>query len=491
MIRKLLIASQANFTYKRGVYLRVGLFSFMKKKEEPTLPKLDSDSASAGLPPLGDSLPPLSSDASGTAPPSADGSLPPIGDLSTSPDAQLPELGTPPPAQEVVGSANSSDINFQLPDFSDDDIASAKELVESVEEGAKGAPAIPPPEEVAAEPAAEKPVVEETAPALELAQESTDKPVEDTVPALELAQEPAVEEPAAEPEDVTAQEVDEEQPDDDVAPTPSLEEREPSSLADELVQEPAQETVPEELLAQEPVVEQPVAQSPPVVEEPVIADEPVSEPPAGFPAPVVEQPPATGFPAPVEEMAPQQPAPVEEPVQESIAQPAFAQFPEPVAESPAPVVEQPPQQPLVAQQPPQQPVVVEEQPPAPVEPPVVTSPPPAEQPAPEPVVEEKPAPVEEPASPPVVEEKAPTREEEKTRFVQEGGIFIEKPRYIEVLLDVAAVERKVKEAAKHVQTVANDEVAVTDKIKLWHNLLSEIDEKLMLVDQRLFEKGEM
>lgn len=180
------------------------------------------------------------------------------------------------------------------------------------------------------------------------------------------------------------------------------------------------------------------------------------------PEPVEEE--SAPMPGPLEREEVVQP-PVQEPVQSLVEDsPVPFEMPQPAA----PVEEDPQgKAPVVDEQPVEQPPT--EAPPAPVE----------ESPlAQEPVQELSQEPSE------------PTPAQPEWHREVEGELFIEKREYMRLLLGVTAIESRVKQSAANVEKVISDEVVITDKLKAWHDLLSGLQEKLMAIDDRLFEKGE-
>ena len=199
----------------------------------------------------------------------------------------------------------------------------------------------------------------------------------------------------------------------------------------------------------------------PVDESPKVA--PVQESLAD-PQPAAEQddlPPAPGpqerEPAPLQESSVQEPVPVQDPVVDPVSspEPSLVQSPQAPAISEEPSVEPQLQQAGLSQQ--DFAAAVDGQ----------------------------------PSSEESSVEPLEMKQENVHLHIHDGGIFVEKGVYGGALLSVAAIEKQVKSAASHVQRVVDDEVAVTDKLKKWHDVLGEIEEKLMFIDEKLFEKGEM
>ena len=104
---------------------------------------------------------------------------------------------------------------------------------------------------------------------------------------------------------------------------------------------------------------------------------------------------------------------------------------------------------------------------------------------------EKEAAPEKPAAPGEVPVNAPAPVEERIIFKHAVGtdVFVEKLVYEQVLMDVAGVEKDLQLAGNHLDKVFRNEVAVTKKVDDWNKALNLIQEKLMAIDVRLFDKG--
>lgn len=69
-------------------------------------------------------------------------------------------------------------------------------------------------------------------------------------------------------------------------------------------------------------------------------------------------------------------------------------------------------------------------------------------------------------------------------------IYVEKESYKGVLLSLDGVQKGVHAASDHLSKVVAMEASVTDKITHWHDVLNEVQDKLIGVDMKLFEKGD-
>ena len=73
---------------------------------------------------------------------------------------------------------------------------------------------------------------------------------------------------------------------------------------------------------------------------------------------------------------------------------------------------------------------------------------------------------------------------------RDTDIFVEKERYKDVLLSVADTEKELQSALQHLDKVLDDELGVSKRIKEWHDLFNGVQEDLIAIDKRLFEKGD-
>lgn len=69
-------------------------------------------------------------------------------------------------------------------------------------------------------------------------------------------------------------------------------------------------------------------------------------------------------------------------------------------------------------------------------------------------------------------------------------IFVEKEKYKNVLLSVSDTEKNLQSALKHLDKVLDDELGVSKRIKEWHDIFNGVQEDLIAIDKRLFEKGD-
>ncbi len=195
------------------------------------------------------------------------------------------------------------------------------------------------------------------------------------------------------------------------------------------------------------------------------ATQPVDVAPAPVPPiNVVEEKPVVQEALPEEppaEIVPEQAPPVEN-VQESV-----------------PIVEKPPQ----IQE--ETPAVVDQ---APTPPSETTW---HEEPIVEPVVNEE-VPYEEPVVEIPVEEEIINEDDHivvKREFATD--IFVEKEQYQETLLMMATIDKDMRTATNHLSRAVDNETIVTAKIVDWKDTLGVIQEKLLKIDEMIFEKGEI
>ncbi|MFP4523967.1 MAG: hypothetical protein ACLFO2_01435 [Candidatus Woesearchaeota archaeon] len=73
---------------------------------------------------------------------------------------------------------------------------------------------------------------------------------------------------------------------------------------------------------------------------------------------------------------------------------------------------------------------------------------------------------------------------------QDTDIFVEKEKYKGVLLSVTDTEKNLQSALNHLDKVLDDELGVSKRIKEWHDIFNGVQEDLIAIDKRLFEKGD-
>ncbi len=86
---------------------------------------------------------------------------------------------------------------------------------------------------------------------------------------------------------------------------------------------------------------------------------------------------------------------------------------------------------------------------------------------------------------------APVEERVILKHAVGTDVFVEKYIYEDALLNVSAVQKDLQNAGSHLDKVLRDELAVTKKIGDWNATLNVIQEQLMSIDIRLFEKGDV
>lgn len=69
-------------------------------------------------------------------------------------------------------------------------------------------------------------------------------------------------------------------------------------------------------------------------------------------------------------------------------------------------------------------------------------------------------------------------------------IYVEKSEYQEALVRMVEIERLVHKASDHLVRVLDDEGIVAAKVQAWHDLLNDVQESLIAIDMRLFERGD-
>lgn len=248
----------------------------------------------------------------------------------------------------------------------------------------------------------------------------------------------------------------------------------PEDTTDPFAQEPAPEVASQEVPAA-PTQEVPPLDSvqetssfnPVPSPEPVMPD--VSTDDIVFPQPSVEE---------VVAPTPQEPTPVLEVANDEISLPEETPAIEPSIQSPDPFAQEP----------------------------VVEVPVPEEAPAPEfalqePAqerVEEKPSIQEEVVPESLVEEEPVAQDDtvlpvEDNVVIKSSGrtdIYVEKKKYQGVLLSVSDVQEDIRDSLNHLSRVIDDELIISKHVDEWHDLLNGIQENLIAIDMRLFEKGD-
>lgn len=91
----------------------------------------------------------------------------------------------------------------------------------------------------------------------------------------------------------------------------------------------------------------------------------------------------------------------------------------------------------------------------------------------------------------VSQDASPVEERVILKHAVGTDVFVEKYVYEDALLEASAVQKDLQNAGSHLDKVLRDEIAVTKKIDDWNTILNIIQEKLMTIDMRLFEKGDV
>ncbi|MBN1275402.1 hypothetical protein JXA12_03860 [Candidatus Woesearchaeota archaeon] len=83
-------------------------------------------------------------------------------------------------------------------------------------------------------------------------------------------------------------------------------------------------------------------------------------------------------------------------------------------------------------------------------------------------------------------------QEERVTLKRDGKreIYVEKSEYQEALVRMVEIERLVHKASDHLVRVLDDEGIVAAKVQAWHDLLNDVQESLIAIDMRLFERGD-
>lgn len=87
-------------------------------------------------------------------------------------------------------------------------------------------------------------------------------------------------------------------------------------------------------------------------------------------------------------------------------------------------------------------------------------------------------------------ERELSREPEKFHRMNRH-IFVEKQEYKKALVRVAQIDSDIRKAIRHISRIGDDEAIITAKLGDWKKILHMIQEKLMIVDTQIFEKGEI
>ncbi len=91
---------------------------------------------------------------------------------------------------------------------------------------------------------------------------------------------------------------------------------------------------------------------------------------------------------------------------------------------------------------------------------------------------------------PATEDVKPIEERVVVRNSGVTEIFVEKEAYKSALLEVASIVKDGGAATDHITRILDNEAIVSAKLEEWHGVLDDIQEKLMLVDTKLFDKGD-
>jgi len=80
-----------------------------------------------------------------------------------------------------------------------------------------------------------------------------------------------------------------------------------------------------------------------------------------------------------------------------------------------------------------------------------------------------------------------------THIVEENGktsVFVEKEQYVQALIMASTIENDIRDASTHLTRIIDNDAIITAKLKEWKGLLDDIQEKLLLVDEKMFGEGD-
>ncbi|MBD3208936.1 hypothetical protein GF367_00775, partial [Candidatus Woesearchaeota archaeon] len=122
----------------------------------------------------------------------------------------------------------------------------------------------------------------------------------------------------------------------------------------------------------------------------------------------------------------------------------------------------------------------------------------APQATPPPSTQSSPGPESPPAGGAPLAEEQPAAEEQQPRpppatvpaLPKRTEIYVEKEKYQQALLVIATIQQDLQAAADKLGRVLDDEAIVTAKVDEWHDVLNGVQENLIAIDMRMFEKGD-